>query len=76
MIKFLTKRTPITFNCRYTFLPPSCYNIEAKPNPVISVTLGNSKAAVCDLHFRVHAQLFSCSKMSYPELLKTLKGYF
>ena len=54
MIKFLTKKTPITFNCKYTYLPPSCYDISTKPNPVVSVTLGNSKVTVCDLQFRVN----------------------
>ena len=38
---------------KYTFIPPSCYEVEAKPNPVVAVTIGNDEAAYCDLHFRV-----------------------
>lgn len=26
---------------KYTFIPPSCYDINAKANPVVSITIGN-----------------------------------
>lgn len=44
---------PLLRTLKYTFIPPSCYEIDAKPNPVVSVTIGNDEAAYCDLHFRV-----------------------
>ena len=53
MIKFLTKANPMIFNSKFTFIPPSCYDLETKPNPVISVTMANGKATSVDLQFRV-----------------------
>ncbi len=55
MIKFARCTPSFLRSIKYTFIPPSTYDILAKPNPVVCVTLGNDKGAVCDLHFRVTA---------------------
>lgn len=54
MLKYTKIARALTQNIKYNFQPPSCYNIEAKPNPVVCVTLGNDQGAFCDLHFRVN----------------------
>lgn len=53
MIKFTKFAPSLIQSLRYSFIPPSCYDIEAKPNPIVCVTLGNDDGAFCDLHFRV-----------------------
>ena len=53
MLSFARNTGSILRHIRYTFIPPSCYDIDAKPNPVVSVTLGTEEASYCDLHFRV-----------------------
>lgn len=54
MIKFTRFVNPLIRVPKYTFIPPSCYDIEAKPNPVVSVTIGTNEGAYCDLHFTVY----------------------
>lgn len=53
MIAATRNAVPLVRSIKYSFIPPSCYEIDAKPNPVVSVTIGNDEAAYCDLHFRV-----------------------
>lgn len=69
MLKFTRFSPSLTKTIKYNFLPPSCYDIQLKPNPVICVTLGNNDGPFCDLHFRVHKNidlviLECCSKNS------------
>ena len=53
MLKFTRFTSSLTRSVKYTFIPPSCYDLQVKPNPVVCVTLGNDNGAFCDLHFRV-----------------------
>lgn len=53
MIKIATKYMRLTHANKFTFIPPSCYNISSKPNPVINVTLGNDQFDLCVVQFRV-----------------------
>lgn len=53
MLKFASQCIRLTQKNKYTFIPPSCYNIESKPNPVINVVLGNDQADFCNIQFRV-----------------------
>lgn len=53
MIKLLGKGTSLMKNIKYSFIPPSNYDILAKPNSIVCVTLGNNEGAFCDVHFRV-----------------------
>lgn len=59
MLKFIRYSTPILHSQKYTFIPPSCYDINTKPNPVVSITLGNDEGSYCNLDFRVYYHLFS-----------------
>ncbi len=77
MLKFTRFSSSLTRTVRYTFIPPSCYDLQVKPNPVVCVTLGNDQGAVCDLHFRVTIRLLlSCSRMLYPKLPKISNSSF
>ena len=53
MLAATRNAVPLVRTIKYSFIPPSCYEIDAKPNPVVSVTIGNDEAVYCDLHFRV-----------------------
>lgn len=53
MIKIVSQSLRLTHQTKYNFIPPSCYKIESKPNPVINVVLGTDQADVCTLQFRV-----------------------
>ena len=53
MIKIATRSLRITHQNKYSFIPPSCYRIETKPNPVINVILGTDQADYCNIQFRV-----------------------
>ena len=53
MINIATKFIRLTHNNKFTFIPPSCYEIQSKVNPVINVTLGTDKADFCNIQFRV-----------------------
>lgn len=76
MIKFSKLVPSLVHASRYTFIPPSCYDIQAKPNPIVCVTLGNNDGAFCDLHFRVSEILYSYLKTLYPKPLKIIKDFF
>ena len=53
MLKFTQFSHSLTRTIKFNFIPPSCYDILAKPNPVICVTFGNNDGVFCDLHLRV-----------------------
>jgi hypothetical protein len=53
MIKITNQLIRLTHNNKYTFIPPSQYDIKSKTNPVINVTLGTDKADFCIIQFRV-----------------------
>ncbi len=53
MIKIANYCLRLTHINKFTFIPPSCYDIESKPNPVINVTLGNDQSDFCNVQFRV-----------------------
>lgn len=53
MLKIATQCMRLTQKNKFTFVPPSCYNIESKPNPVINVVLGTDQADFCTIQFRV-----------------------
>lgn len=73
MLRFSKPRLPLLLtSIRYNFIPPSCYDISAKPNPVICVTLGNEEGAFCDLHFRV---LFIAMQLFENIVPKTAENY-
>jgi hypothetical protein len=74
MIKFARSTPSLIRNLKYTFIPPSCYDIQTKPNPVVCVTLGNDSGAFCDLHFRVSKLLCSSSKMLSLKLHKIISN--
>ena len=54
MIKIVSHCLRFTHKNKYTFVPPSCYDIQSKPNPVINVTLGTDQADFCNIQFRVN----------------------
>lgn len=54
MIKIVSRSLRLTHQNNYSFIPPSCYRIESKPNPVINVTLGTDQNDVCNIQFRVN----------------------
>ena len=40
-------------NCKYNYIAPSCYDLDTKPNPVVSITLGSNEKKTYELHLRV-----------------------
>ena len=81
MLKIATQCMRLTHKNKFTFVPPSCYNIESKPNPVINVVLGTDQTDFCTIQFRVFFRIMTvilkrCSKNSL-ELQKiiTWKGH-
>jgi hypothetical protein len=59
MIKIATQSFRLLHINKFNFIPPSCSNIESKPNPVINVTLGTDQADFCNIQFRVLSFLSS-----------------
>jgi hypothetical protein len=59
MIKIATHSVRLLHQNKFNFIPPSCYNVESKPNPVINVTLGTDQADFCNIQFRVFSSLSS-----------------
>jgi hypothetical protein len=47
----------LTRTLKYSIIPTSCYDILAKPNPIISVKIGNDDGIFCNLNFRVQVSL-------------------
>ena len=68
-----TRANTLLLALRYNYTPVSTYEVQNKPNPVISITLSHQSQAY-KLQFRVHASLGSSSRTSYPELPKTSRG--
>lgn len=80
MLKIATQCMRLTQKNKFTFVPPSCYNIESKPNPVINVVLGTDQADFCTIQFRVFFDIMTvilkCRSSNSWELQKivTWKG--
>lgn len=53
MIKLTTQCLRLTHKNKFSYIPPSCYKVESKANPVINVVLGNDQADFCNIQFRV-----------------------
>lgn len=59
MHKFIRYSTTILHSQKYTFIPPSCYDISTKPNPIVSISLGSDEGSYCHLNLRVNQFIFS-----------------
>ena len=69
------KANTLLLALRYNYTPVSCYEIQNKVNPVVSVTLAHKQESY-QLQFRVHSSLGSSSKMLSLRPLKTSKDCF
>jgi len=65
----------LLLSLRYNYTPVSNYEIQNKPNPVISICLANNDQAY-NLQFRVCESLVSFSRMSFPEPQKISRDCF
>lgn len=53
------KTSAIIQKLRYNYIPPSCYNISDKVNPVLRLTLGNANANLFTMNIRVNISLIT-----------------
>lgn len=57
----------LTQSLRYAYTPMSCYKIENKINPILSVTFGDNTKELIELHIRVSTILDSAVRERCPE---------
>jgi hypothetical protein len=76
MIRYSKVAPSLLQTIKYQITPTSCYDILAKPNPIISVTIGNDDGIFCNLNLRVKEFLFSYLIMLFQRQQKTIKNYF
>ena len=76
IMRTITQRaTSLLLGLKYNYTPVSNYKLQNKVNPIIAITLGNSKQSL-DLHFRVSLSSFSSLKMLSPGPPKTSNAFF
>lgn len=69
MINIANKFIRLTQKNVYTFIPPSCYDVQSKINPVINVTLGTDKSDLCNIQFRLFESVVPKTAENFKRLL-------
>lgn len=67
MLKTTSRILSLTHCPKFTYIPPSCYDIKSKVNPIINVTLGNDNSDFCNIQFRVIYSLWQLFENVVPK---------
>lgn len=69
MISIASRFVRLTQKNIYSFIPPSCYDVQSKTNPIINVTLGTDRSDVCNIQFRLFESVVPRTAENFKRLL-------